>query len=40
MLSRNHKHFTELIKQIFIDFHPKLDVQCVGGDVPRQELSY
>jgi hypothetical protein len=35
----SHNHFTEHIKQIFIDFNPKLDVQCFGGDVLRQELS-
>jgi hypothetical protein len=35
----NHNHFTELIQQFFIDFYQKLDVQCVGADVLRQELS-
>jgi hypothetical protein len=35
----SHNYFTELIKQIFIDFHQKLDVQSVGADVLRQELS-
>jgi hypothetical protein len=29
----HHGHFTQPVRQIFTDLHPKYAMQCVGGDV-------